>query len=758
MTENPFHRLAPFIQEYIYKVKWNELRAIQVQASAAIFDTPGHVLITSGTASGKTEAAFLPIVTELYNKPSSTIGILYIGPLKALLNDQFQRLHSLLEESRIPVQSWHGDVPQSKRQTFLKSAQGVLQITPESLEAMLMRRSADLTRLFGDLRFVVIDEVHAFIASDRGRQVICQLQRLARYQHDPTIPTRRIGLSATLGTPEQAMQWLAGGTTLPVTLVGDTLNRRDVLLALEHYDDPPLDYDKMLRKAESAGDVEQIATLYPLTQDIEKMYAKLFEMTQRERKTLVFANSRREVEQTTYALRRLAEQHHIPDIYHAHHGNIAAPLRQAAETAMQTPDYPACVVATITLELGIDLGQLDQVLQLNEPPSVVSFVQRLGRSGRRGNPAKMFFFNHEVLPTATTPLGKQIPWALLQTIAIIQLYVEEKWLEPPVMPTLPLSLLYHQTMSCVAASTELSPAELAAQVLTLAPFAQVTQDQYRDLLQHLLKIKHLEHTETGGLIIGLQGEKLINDYHFFATFRDEVAYLVRDSTSEIGSIQQLPAVGDRLALAGRTWKVLQIDKKQQNIFVEPVAGGVVPSWSGGMGEHHERVVQRIRQVLLEDQNYGYLQPQAIQRLNGARHAARPRSMTRAVILPLGGNRYLVLPWQGTRVVDTLIRLLQYEGLQVNSSGAPFYFEITLPDSSTDNLRRRFQQLAAQPPTATDLIAQRSRESLQRDKYDPFVPENLLRQASAIDTLDLNGAVAALKAISASESPALVPEK
>ena len=161
------------------------MRGVQVKAISAILDTPHHVLITSATASGKTEAAFLPILTDLSANPSLSIGVMYIGRLKALINDQFQRLTGLLQETNIPVQSWHGDVDQASKQRFIKRATGILQITPELLEATSIKRHSDLRRLFGDLRYVVIDEAHAFIDSERGRQVICQLQRLSRYQDQP---------------------------------------------------------------------------------------------------------------------------------------------------------------------------------------------------------------------------------------------------------------------------------------------------------------------------------------------------------------------------------------------------------------------------------------------------------------------------------------------------------------------------------------------------------------------------------------------
>ena len=199
MQKSAFSRLSPFIKEYIYKHNWDGLRPIQEEACRVIFDTDDHLILASGTATGKTEAAFLPILTLLEKDPPSSVGVIYIAPMKALINDQFYRLTDLMEESGIPLCHWHGDVPQSKKAKFLKNPGGVLQITPESLEAMLISRVHDLVRIFGDLRFVVIDEMHAFMSSERGLQILCQLSRLQRYiNREP----RRIGLSATLGDYE----------------------------------------------------------------------------------------------------------------------------------------------------------------------------------------------------------------------------------------------------------------------------------------------------------------------------------------------------------------------------------------------------------------------------------------------------------------------------------------------------------------------------------------------------------------------------
>ena len=204
-----FERYAPFIQDFIYQNCWENLRAIQVAAGDAIFNTDENVLLSASTASGKTEAAFFPILTLFSEDMPRSVGAIYIGPLKALINDQFMRLNDLCEEAQIPVWHWHGDVAQSHKNKLLKHPSGILQITPESLEAMLLHKHADISRLFGDLRFIVIDEVHSLMRGDRGGQTLCLMERLSRMAG---VNPRRIGLSATIGDLQGTGAFLASGT------------------------------------------------------------------------------------------------------------------------------------------------------------------------------------------------------------------------------------------------------------------------------------------------------------------------------------------------------------------------------------------------------------------------------------------------------------------------------------------------------------------------------------------------------------------
>ena len=478
----------------------------------------------------------------------------------------------------------------------------------------------------------------------------------------------------------------------------------------------------------------------------DSLYEHIYGMCQHARKTLIFANQRAEVEKTVVGLRLLAAEHRTPDIYHVHHGSIAAPLREAAEAAMRDPERPACTAATVTLELGIDIGQLDQVLQINATHSVSSFVQRLGRSGRRGTPAKLFFYCKEEAPGPNATLGQRMPWDLLQTIAIVQLYVEERWIEPPQMPRLPFSLLYHQTMSTLMAATELTPAQLAQRVLTLAPFANISQEQYRELLRHLIVTKQLEQMETGALIIGLEGEKVVNNYRFYATFEDERSIRVIAANREIGAIDAIPELDSSIRLAGHTWRVVRVEAEQKIVFVQQAKGRATTMWSGGGAEIHTRVLERLRQVLQEDVVYTYLHPRAAQRLAQARSLADHTGIAHSSILPQSQNRAMLLPWCGTRTFRSLALILGQNGIKIERMNSPFYLEVSQANDGHDSFQAELQRLVASGANPHAMAAGMPEVELQRNKYDRFVPTNLLRQAFLQDALDVEGAEAVLKRI------------
>ena len=304
---NVFERYSPFIQEYIYRSGWQSLRAVQNAAGDAIFNTDQNVLLTASTASGKTEAAFFPILTLLDEDPSGTVGVLYIAPLKALINDQFGRLNDLCQEEGIAVTRWHGDAARSGKQKLLKHPSGILQITPESLESLLINRHMEIPSLFGDLRFIVIDEIHSLLRSDRGLQTFCLIERLCRLAG---CKPRRIGLSATIGDPELAGRFLAAGSGRDTIIPRFDGGKEIWRLSMEHFYSSAPQADEGRPVPTGTPPVEDPTDTAPTSADPGIGY--IFEHT-RGKKSLIFTNSREECEGVCQQLRQYCELNHEPD-------------------------------------------------------------------------------------------------------------------------------------------------------------------------------------------------------------------------------------------------------------------------------------------------------------------------------------------------------------------------------------------------------------------------------------------------------------
>ncbi|MEO2259362.1 DEAD/DEAH box helicase [Paenibacillus amylolyticus] len=720
MSDNPFYRLAPFVQEFIYKKRWESLRPAQIEACNICFHTPHHMLIAAGTASGKTEAAFFPALTELYERPSKSVGILYIGPLKALINDQFERLKDLLTEGNIPVWHWHGDVPQAEKTKLMKNPSGVLQITPESLEGLLMNRPNAIPALFHDLRYVIIDEVHAFMGADRGIQVLSELARIERMAG---CAPRRVGLSATLSDYDAATSWLAAGTQQGVDVVSSPGGRK-LRLRVEHFSFP------------DAQDEEQAEQLHNAR---KAYYDFIYESTHR-KKALIFTNSRTDAEVTILEMRRVAARRQERDVFHVHHGSISAMLREETEAALRTGSGPAVAAATVTLELGIDLGELERVVQLGAPYSASSFVQRLGRSGRREDMASEMLFVCPEEEDEEAQLPARMPWTLMRAIAVIELYVKTKWVEPLEARKIPIGVLYHQTMSMLKSMGEAEPRDLAEAILSLAPFALIRPDQYQVFLNYLIETDHLQWTEDRTLIIGLTGEKIVNNYRFYAVFKDDEEHKVLNGSEEIGSITTVPPPGYCFSLAGKLWKVEEVDHKHKAVYVKSAKGKVDTLWLGAGGDIHTSVVQKMREVLSDSVIYPYLSPQAVNRLERARRLARESGLLKQVVIPAGGDSMYVLPWVGSKSFRTLERLMKHNlskklALRSVVPMEPYYFVV----SGKVDERTLLAEIMSECRTAEDASALLAEdEAPYLGKYDEFVAPPLIREAFAVDGLDLDG--------------------
>ena len=721
-----FARFPGFVQEYIYSRGWQGLRPAQLFAARVLLESEDNLLLTGATASGKTEAAFFPILTDLYENPPAGEGIvvLYIAPLKSLINDQFARMSDLLEQSGIPVTHWHGDVGVSQKEKLLKNPRGILQITPESLEAMLMKRGTDLLRLFGTLRYVLIDEVHTLISSDRGNQILCQLKRLAHMiGHSP----RRVGLSATIGDPALCARWLGAGSDRKTAVTPSENEKLRWRLAFEHFyiGDPHEDQRPTASKGKSG------------VADVDAGYEFLYDAV-KDQRSLVFSNSREETEYVTATLRQIAKRRGERDIFYIHHGNLSAALREDAERRMKEGDEIAVTCATVTMELGIDIGRLKRVAQVDAPTSVSGFLQRLGRSGRRGDPPEMIEVFREEMPLPNTPLPQLIPWGLLRAIAIAELYIGERFIEPPRIKKLPFSLAFHQTLSVLASSGELRPSQLAERILSLPPFEGISKEDYRTLLLSMLENEFLEMTEEKGLIVGLCGERLLSGYKFYAVFKDSEDYTVRCESDEIGTITNPPPVGDRFALAGRVWEVVETDLPRRLIFAKAVDGKMEISWPGDSGEIHTRILEKMRDILFEDKEYAYLGPNAAARLETARHLAKNTGMANSMLVPIGGSSFCLFPWLGTRAFRTLRRLILRHAKTLGVSDLTCegccYMTFKAWRSDGEKFLSRLSRILAEEGIDREALVGVS-ENPAYDKFDGYIPAELLRRAFATDRLE-----------------------
>ena len=571
------------------------------------------MLLSASTASGKTEAAFFPILTLFSEDPPSSVGAIYIGPLKGAHQRPVCAAERPLRRGghpRLALARRRGAVAQGQA---AQNPSGILQITPESLEALLLHKHMDLVRLFGDLRFIVIDEVHALMRGDRGGQTLCLIERLSKLAG---VNPRRIGLSATIGDP--------GTGALPRGR--DRAGHRDSQareqgarwrLSMEHfYITGPQAGGEAKRRPARCRFPEAPTDVMPEQADPGMGY--IFEHT-RGKKCLIFVNSREECEAVTTTLRQYCEYRNEPDRFLIHHGNLSAAYRETAEAVMKDEEQYQTTVTTATLELGIDIGRLERAFQIDAPFTVSSFLQRMGRTGRRDLPPEIWFVMREEQPEPRAMLPTTIPWKLLQGIALVQVYLEERWVEPPKLDRLPYSLLYHQTMCTLASCGEMSPAALASRVLTLSYFHRVTQDDFKLLLRHLLETEHPADRDGRA------------DRRAGGRAADLVLQVLRGVSGERGIHRALPfaraghhlpaaAGGEKIAIAGQVWVVEEVDHKR--LYGLRGGQGKVPAYFGQCpGDIHTKILERMRQVLCEETQYPYLMKNAAaRRRRGIRRA------------------------------------------------------------------------------------------------------------------------------------------
>jgi ATP-dependent helicase Lhr and Lhr-like helicase len=719
-----FDLLTEPVRRWVYDQGWLTLRDAQETAIPVLLAAAEDVIIAAATASGKTEAAFLPICSRLDNDPARGTGarVLYVAPLKALINDQYDRLSGLCERLEIPVHRWHGDVPASKKSAFLKRPDGILLITPESLEALFAVRGPAVASLLTPLQYVVVDELHAFLGTERGAQLRSLLHRveLAIRRRVP-----RVGLSATLGDMSLAADALRPGEPQNARCILSSAGGQELSVQIRGYlAMPPANG----QSGDETLDQRQIA---------EDLFRVL-----RGKTNLAFANSRTHVELYAAQLRDMCEAAGLPNEFFPHHGNLSRELREDVEAALKNHERPATAVATTTLEMGIDIGSVHSVAQLGAPPSVAALRQRLGRSGRRGEPAILRIYVTEPSVDPRTSLADELRTELVQTIAMLELLLAG-WCEPPDQGALHLSTLIQQLLSAIAQHGGITAAAgYRALCATGSPFTAVTQAQFGSLLRDLGAREVLIQAADGTLLLGPLGERTVNHYSFYAAFTAAEDYRLFTGGRPLGTMPaDLTLYTDALLIfAGRRWKVTAVDHDHKIIEVVPAPGGRPPRFNGSIAGVHDRVRAEMRSVLAANQVQSYLSATAVGLLGEARAAyARYRLADRSILQT--GQHTLLLPWTGSRSVTTLTAQLSAMGLDASNDG----LVIHVASTATDHVREYLQSLAAAGPADAVALAATAANKATA-KYDEWIDDDLLAADYARRALDTEGAWRAAKAL------------
>jgi len=739
-ASSSFDRLAPEVQRWVHRREWQALRDIQEAAIPPILDRAGDLIVAAATATGKTEAAFLPVLSNLAANPvDGGLGALYVSPLKALINDQHQRLDQLCEATETELQSWHGDISADRKKRVRERPRGVLLITPESLEAIFVNHGSSASRLFGSLRYIVIDELHAFIGSERGRQLQSLLHRIELAGRQRPM---RIGLSATLGDLDVAARYLRPGGGAGVKVVESGRDGRELRVQLRGHVASAPEHTP----AGPDGDGQQVE------RDRVEIAAHLFENL-RGVDNLVFANSRQSVEEFADLLRRRCEEHRVPSEFWPHHGNLSKALREDVESKLRESATPTTAICTSTLELGIDVGSVESVAQIDPPFSAAALRQRLGRCGRRpSDPSvlRMYVTESDLEPGAAPT--DQLREGLVQSVALVEALVDS-WVEPPVDSALHLSTLVQQVLSVIAQHGGARADQIWSALCGSGPF-ELDRESFVLLLRGLAEHDVIQQVGDGDLILGLRGEQIVGHYSFYSAFVTSEEYRLIADGEELGSmpVRATLAEGAYLIFGGRRWQVTAVDDERKVISVVRAKAGKVPRFFGGYVEVHDGIRRRMRRIYESTETPRFLDREALELLRQGRAAFAELGLGHREIIPFeGGAAYF--PWRGDRVLGTLALGLRSQGLDVEAEG----LMLTAPDAEPEQLREALRA-AFGPGSSPDPVRLAGGvENLEIEKHHRLVHPELLVRDCATSRLDIDGARESAAALSGTATRASAPD-
>lgn len=713
-SSNPssaFELLAEPVRRWIWDQGWIELRDIQERAITTLLEEDRDLVIAAPTAGGKTEAAFLPLISSVLTEPGpGGFDLVYVAPLRALINDQLGRMGDVCARAELPVYPWHGDISQGVKSRARRNPRGVLMITPESLEALFVLRGLEIPTLFAGARAIIIDELHALLDNERGIHLRSLLTRL---ELAVGRRIRRVGLSATLADMETVKDYLRPGDPGAVDLLESEVEGGELKVQLRGY----------VTGAEGDGEASK------------KAVAKhLFERL-RGTPNLVFAGSRQNVEWYADALRQMSEDAKVPVDFLPHHASLSREHRLDVERRLKSSGT-ATAICTSTLELGIDIGTIDCVAQIGSPFSVSSLRQRLGRSGRRGQPAVLRMYSIERDTNAGSHPIDRLHLGLVRSVAMVEL-LGDRWCEPPVPHALHLSTLTHQILSVIAQHGGATAQRLYETLCRQGPFRKVSTEQFARLLRQMgsAEIALIEQAPDDTLLLGALGEKLVEHYSFYAVFQTSEDYRVLLGSKQIGVLPMTRVfVPDMtIILSGRRWRIIGVHSREKVIEVTQDRAGTPPPFDGGSGLIHDGVVRKMKAVLSGNGVPAYLDTTAAELLEDACSEFRRLRLDHRSICHTGDNGRLVATWAGTIKTSTLSLKLKSMGFKAMDHDG--FLEVEEP-SSGHTLVAALEAIAEQTPDDVAGESLAGLENVMSEKFHCYLSPDLLFEDAASSLVDL----------------------
>lgn len=709
-----YKKLDIRIQKWIFKQGWPNLREIQSKAVEPILAGDKDVLISASTAAGKTEAFFLPACTTIADQENG-FGILYISPLKALINDQYRRLEELSDMLDMQVTPWHGDSLQSKKKKAKAHPSGILLITPESLESLLVRESGWVKQSFSPLKYICIDEFHVFIGTERGQHLLSLLNRLEHLLDRYDSPIPRVALSATLGDLETVPQLLRPNKSLSCETITGSKSQNTLKVQVKGYIEP--------------ADLMQNDTLMSAEYQIcQEIYQRC-----RGGSHLVFANSRRRTESVAAQLADFSEADVVPNEFFPHHGSLVKEIREDLEARLQKETLPTTAICTMTLELGIDIGKVNSVVQVTAPHSVSSLRQRLGRSGRRNSPAILSMLIAEKELGTDPNLVDSLRLELVQSLAMIRLLIVGNWFEPADTSQMHLSTFLHQILAVISQWGSIRVDQLYTLLCVQGPFKKITAQHYKQLLSHMGATQLIQQVNSGELVLGAEGERLVSSYTFYAVFKAPEEYRVVAGNKTLGTIpvDTMVLKDQHVVFAGRRWKVTDIEDSKKIIYVTATKVGNPPRFGGSGMSIHDVVRQEMLSIYssgdyridVGSQKIDFIDNTARQLFREGTDFFKEFDMTNRRILQSGKHCYL-FSWMGDKVVNTLTILLTQQGFAAASFGGVIEIQNAFKEDVVSCL---LDSVKGSMPTEIELANVLTIEQKRIEKYDDLLPDSLLSQ-------------------------------